>query len=217
MQPKDYDDFVMILGATAELLAPTRPLSNIAIGMWWNVMKPYDLPAVRQAFDRHMHNPDTGQFMPKPADILKMMSGSSQDSALVAWSKVDKAVRQVGTWESVAFDDAVIHRVLEDMGGWTMLGMKTDHDWPFVAKEFENRYRGYRIRNETPEYPPVMIGLAQAQNAQEKREIQPPVLIGDAPTAKLVMRGGTDQPLLGMTRADASCVGSLAAPQRMAA
>jgi len=217
MQPKDYDEFVMILGATAELLAPTRPLSNIAIGMWWNVMKPYDLTAVRQAFDRHMHNPDSGQFMPKPADILKMMTGSTQDSALVAWAKVDKAVRQVGTWESVAFDDALIHRVLMDMGGWTALGMKTEHEWPFVAKEFENRYRGYRVRNESPDYPPVLIGMAQAQNAQENREIQPPVLIGDEPTAKLVMQGGTDQPLLGMTRADASCVGLLTAPQRRAA
>ncbi|NYT68782.1 DUF6475 domain-containing protein [Pusillimonas noertemannii] len=217
MQPKDYDDFVMILGATAELLAPTRPLSNIAIGMWWNVMKPYDLPAVRQAFDRHMHNPDSGQFMPKPADILKMMTGSTQDSALAAWSKVDKAVRQVGTWESVAFDDALIHRVLEDMGGWTMLGMKTDHDWPFVAKEFENRYRGYRIRNETPEYPPVLIGLAQAQNAQENRESQAPVLIGDATTAARVMQGGTAQPRLGFERASAGDVALLAAPEQRAA
>lgn len=35
---------------------------------------------------------------------------------MVAWNKVDKAVRQVGAWTSVMFDDALIHRVISDMG-----------------------------------------------------------------------------------------------------
>lgn len=210
MQHNDYDDFVMILNATAELLAPTRPLSSVAISMWWNVMKPYDLPAVRQAFDRHMHNTDSGQFMPKPADILKMMQGTSQDSALVAWAKVDKAVRQVGTWESVAFDDPLIHHVLSEMGGWVALGTKLEKEWPFIAKEFENRYRGYKLRNEIPEYPRVMIGVYQAQNSQEGRESRAPILIGDAQTATHVMQGGTDRPMLSFARADLSNVALLA-------
>lgn len=217
MQPNDYDDFVLMLNATAELLAPARPLSAVAISMWWNVMRPYDLPAVRQAFDRHMRNPDAGQFMPKPADVLRMMTGSTQDSALVAWSKVDRAVRLVGTWESVAFDDALIHRVLADMGGWTALGMKTEHEWPFVAKEFENRYRGYRVRNESPEYPPVLVGIAQAQNSHENRESLPPVMAGDASAVKRVMHGGSNQPLLEFARADASDMALLAAPERRVA
>jgi hypothetical protein len=35
--------------------------------------------------------------------------------------------------------------VISDMGGWVLLGSKGDGDWPFIAKEFENRYRGYRM------------------------------------------------------------------------
>lgn len=179
----------------------SRELSAGVIAIYWSALSSYDLAAVRQAFDRHVKNPDTGQFMPKPADLIRMMVGSTQDGAMIAWTKVDKAVRSVGTYEDVVFDDALIHRVLQDMGGWVAFGTKTDDDWPFVAKEFENRYRGYRTRNESPEYPALMIGLAGAHNRCGAFEIAPPVLIGDPQKASSVLLGGTNKPLIGITRA----------------
>ncbi len=57
-----------------------------------------------------------------------MLGGSTQDAALAAWSKVDRAVREVGPYQSVAFDDALIHRVLFEMGGWIPLGSKTEDE-----------------------------------------------------------------------------------------
>ncbi len=146
---------------------------------------------------------DTGQFMPKIADIIRMLQGSSQDSALTAWSKVDKAVRQIGPYRSVVFDDALIHVVLHEMGGWSGLSRKTDDEWPFVAREFENRYRGFKSRGDIPAYPPKLLGISDSHNAQSEKTmgfIQPPMLIGDAAKAEQVMRGGTDRPLLGMTK-----------------
>jgi len=77
---------------------------------------------------RHLMNPDTGQFLPKPADIVRMLGGRTLDRALMAWAKVDKAVRQIGTYESVVFDDALIHRVLHEMGGWVGMGQKTENE-----------------------------------------------------------------------------------------
>jgi len=84
--------------------------------------------------------------MPKVADVIKMLQGSTQDSALTAWAKVDKAVRSIGTQMSVAFDDPLIHKVIQDMGGWLGLGQRQEAEWPFVAKEFETRYRGFKAR-----------------------------------------------------------------------
>lgn len=217
MQPHDYDEFTTLLNATAELLAPNRPMSSMAIRMWWSILQPYDLAAVRQALDRHMRNPDTGQFMPKPADVIRMMQGSTQDSAMVAWSKVDKGIRQVGTYASVVFDDPVIHRVIHDMGGWVALGTKTEHEWPFVAKEFENRYRGYRVRSETPEYPATLIGIAEAQNSQDGRQSQAPVLIGNSDKAKRVLLGGAESVQVGFERMSTEGMLALAAPKREAA
>jgi hypothetical protein len=113
---------------------------------------------------------------------------------MVAWSKVDKAVRQVGPYASVVFDDALIQRVLQDMGGWVLLNTKPDSEWPFVGNEFRTRYHGYRSRGEQPEYPKVLIGIAEAENVSKGRPAPDPVLIGDQMTAALVAKGGSEQP-----------------------
>lgn len=194
-----------------------QDISEFAGGVWWEAMKPFDLAAVTDALNRHCVNPDSGQFMPKPADVVKMLQGSSLDSAMVAWSKVDKAVRQVGTYATVVFDDPVIHRVIHEMGGWVKLGAKDEKEWPFVAKEFENRYRGYRVRNEVPEYPQSLIGIAEAQNAQNGIKSQPPVLIGNPQLATQVMIKGSDKPMVGFQRMTDADVLALAAPRREAA
>lgn len=201
MQTSDFDRFAELLAGVFELY--NREASPFALQVWWEAMRPYDLPAVQLAFSRHVQNPDTGQFPPKPADVIRMLGGTTQDSALRAWAKVDRAVRHVGTYASVAFDDPLIHRVLHDMGGWVGLGLKTEDEWPFVAKEFENRYRGYAMRNERPEYPPVLIGLAEADNARRGLKSDPPRLVGSAERAQQVMSGGTDRPLIGVATATA--------------
>jgi hypothetical protein len=109
-------------------------------------------------------------------------------------------VRQVGTYTDVVFDDALIHRVIQDMGGWIGFGLKDNDEWPFVAKEFENRYRGFKIRSETPEYPSILIGIATAHNTKQGFKASPPVLIGNELRAMQVMQGGTDKPSIGFKR-----------------
>jgi len=192
-------------------------LSTFVGSVWWTAMQPYDLAAVNDAMGRHCANPDTGQYLPKPADVVRMLQGSTQDSALVAWAKVDRAVRQVGTWQSVVFDDALIHRVLHDMGGWLALERNTEDDWPFVAKEFQNRYRGYRGRSERPDYPPVLVGATQAHNSRVGGGAPAPVLIGDAGQARAVLAGGTTSPLVGFSQVTRPELLALAAPNREAA
>jgi hypothetical protein len=176
-----------------------QDFSEFGLGLWWAALKNYDLAAILQGFERHMANPEQGKFMPKPADIIGMLQGSTLDVALVAWAKVDRALRGVGHYESVVFDDPLIHRVLQDMGGWVMLGNKTDDDWPFVAKEFENRYKGFRARSESPEYPSKLIGISEAANALASQPIAPPVLIGNPEKAKQVLLGGSNAPQLKFT------------------
>ena len=177
-----------------------KSVSAFALDVWWTALKPYDLQAIVDAFNRHLTNPDAGQFVPKPADIIRILQGSSQDSALRAWAKVDMAVRRIGTYCDVVFDDVLIHRVIQDMGGWIAFGSKGESEWPFVAKEFENRYRGFRSRGEHPEYLACLIGLTTAHNNKQGYKSDPPVLIGNEKMARQVWLGGLDQPVLGLTR-----------------
>ena len=204
METDDFDRFAELLGGVFELYG--REASPFAMQVWWEALRPFDFGAVRMAFSRHVQNPDVGQFPPKPADVLRMLGGTTQDKALQAWAKVDKAVRHVGTYQTVVFDDPLIHRVLHDMGGWVGLASKTEDEWPFVAKEFENRYRGYAMRNERPEYPPVLTGIAEADNVRRGLRSDPPRLIGDATKAEEVMQGGTRRPLIGFATASAQAL-----------
>lgn len=200
MTHTDYDTFVDMLQAIADLYG--RRLSEFSIGIYWSALKHVELAVFREAMNRHVTNPDNGQFMPKPADLIRMMQGSSQDKALLAWHKVDKAVRQIGTYSSVVFDDPLIHRVLHEMGGWISLGKKTEDEWPFVAREFENRYKGYAGRQELPEYQPVLIGIIEAENRKAGYPVEPPMLVGDANVAMAVMLAGTNKPALGIKQMD---------------
>lgn len=200
MQDNDYYEFVVYLNATAEMLSNGRVLSPKAIAMWWNLMKGYDLDAIRAAFDAHMRNPDTGQYMAKPADVVKMIDGRTEDSALNAWTKVDYAVRIVGPWRDLCFDDPLIHRVLVEMGGWVAVCDSDADEWPFISKEFVTRYRGYKIRNVQPPFEPVMIGSATPQNLRLGMRVEQPVLIGDPVRAAQVRESVPVEPMVRLTR-----------------
>lgn len=183
-------------------------ISRAVLGLYWEGLKHFDYSAVEKACWTHTQNPDTGMFMPRVADILRMVSGRTDDQAKVAWAKVDRAVRSVpGVGASVAFDDPLIHRVISDMGGWASFGSKTEDEWPFVAKEFENRYRGFRMRGEIPAYPHRLIGHYEAQNASSGQQARPETyLIGNKDAAIATIQGGATGPLLELGLVDASAL-----------
>lgn len=198
MERRDRKRLSHCLLAASEVYG--REVSEGVALVWWNALQGYEIEAVEAAFQRHLTSPDSGQFMPKPADIVRILAGTSQDGAMVAWAKVDKAVRTVGTYASVTFDDAIAMRVLQDMGGWIALGTKSLDDWPFVANEFRTRYVGYRQRGETPEHPSRLVGIAEADNVRRGLKGGEAVLIGDPLKARAIADGGTDRPAIGIQR-----------------
>lgn len=183
-----------------------QEISRAVMALYWEGLKQFDFAAVEKACWAHTQNPDTGMWMPKIADIVKMVSGRTDDQAKVAWAKVDRAVRSVpGTGASVAFDDPLIHRVIADMGGWSSFGTKSEDEWPFVAKEFETRYRGFRMRGEIPAYPPRLIGIYEAGNASSGQVARAETyLIGHQQTAIAVIKGGSDGHKLQLGMVDAA-------------
>lgn len=162
LRPNDKVEFSRVLNSCAAMYRVD--LSPDVVELWWNVLADYDLAAVKVALTKHLRNPDSGQFMPKPADVIRFMSGTTQDSALLAWAKVYKAVRLNGSWADVTFDDPTTHAVLQDMGGWIKLCQMLETDVPYRAKEFENRYRAYARLQDVPVAPKVLIGRETLHN-----------------------------------------------------
>jgi hypothetical protein len=189
MSPDQFDAFADLLRAVYGYYG--KDLSEDTLAIWWGGVKHMDLAAVRDALNRHVQNPDTGQFVPKIADIVKMGQGSTGNMALRAWTLVDQAVRTIGPYRSVTFDDRITMRVLQDMGGWAKFANTQEQEWPFVAKEFQNRYSGYRVRSEIPECPDHLVGIAEAQNVMNGMPLEPVMLIGNQDKAREIRLNGT--------------------------
>lgn len=177
-----------------------KELSDVSLAIWWESCKMFDLPAVQLALSRHVQSADTGQFLPKPADVAKMMGGTSLDSALLALAKLEQAQSQVGQWNSAIFDDPLIHAVVTEMGGWVEVCSCTAKTWEFRRNEFLNRYRGYAMRGEVPAFPGKLVGLADAENQQRGFGALPQhtMMIGDQKRCLEVARGGSALPRLPM-------------------
>lgn len=199
MNPNEIEEFTELLAGVHEFYG--KQMSSFSTDVWIQAMQGYDLAAIRDALGRHAMNPDSGQFMPKPADVVRMIDGGTADSALVAWSKFDKAVRSVGPYMSVAFDDPIIHRIIEDMGGWTSFDRKTEDEWPFIRNEFTTRYRGYSGRRVAVECKPKMLGMIDADRESKglPHDSKMLRLIGDQAKAAEVMRLGTSAPSIGIS------------------
>lgn len=166
-------------------------LTASAIELYWRVLERYPLTDVLEGLSRHLADPDAGQFMPKPADVIRNIDGSNDSQAMRAWTKAHKAAGRVGNYQTVVFDDWRIMAVIGDMGGWIAFCAITEDEAPFKAREFEKRYRGYR--DQRTDFPNKLIGRAEAHNSGEGHEVDPPVLIGDQDRARLVFERGSGE------------------------
>lgn len=157
----------------------------------------FPLQDIERALCRHLTNPDTGQYPPKPADIVRLIQGSSQTTSGEAWAKVDRAIRCVGNYRTVVFDDPKIHAAIDRLGGWQKISMTDEKEYPFLRNNFLKLYQGFTVQ--PPEtFPRKLIGTCEHENSQHDsfmrgRSKNEPVMIGDPERARLVYQGGGEQ------------------------
>jgi hypothetical protein len=184
MTHMDMTEFVKLMTSLGILYG--KPMSEQLIDIYWQALQAFSF---REAFNAHVRNPDTGQYLPKPADVVRYIEGSGITQALQAWSQVVRTIRSVGCYESVVFDDPIIHAVIEDMGGWLQLCKVTEKDLPFRAQEFEKRYQGY-IVHPPHQFPKQLAGLIESCNHLQGYPKEDPLLIGDIAQAHQIYQQG---------------------------
>lgn len=207
MTSSDYQNFVEMLIGLSETYGRKQP-TPAAVDIYFNALAHYSIEEVAHGFNLHFRNPDCGQFFPKPADVIRALDGGSGTKADQAWTKVESAIRRVGSWDTVVFDDAVTHAVIADMGGWIALCSVSEDELPFRRNEFVRRHRSYNGRK-LDNYPRKLIGAAEAHNSREGHDIDPPVMIGKPEVAALVYQGGSDSSSVGITQMSTKQIGSL--------
>lgn len=185
-----------------------KHVSDGMLDVVFNALSGYSLQDIRKGLSGHVKNPDSGQFPPKPADVIKHLEGSSQSSAGEAWAKVDYAIRCVGNYRSVVFDDPKIHAAIERLGGWVKIAMTSNEEYPFLQNHFLKLYQGFTVQ--PPEaFPRKLLGACEHQNSQHSsfhrgRAMDEPAMIGNPDKARQVYQGGSDQGVAKITHQGAA-------------
>jgi hypothetical protein len=144
-------------------------------------LQQFELVDIQRAVLQHATNPDTGQFPPKTADIIRQIEGGSNERAVEAWTKLERAVTQVGPWKPIVFDDARIHAAIEEMGGLTVFCRATLDEWNILRSWFLKSYQAL-LRQSLTRYPAII--WAEGGRRSEL------VFIGDETKARQVLSGG---------------------------
>lgn len=156
-----------------------QPVSEFTLAVWWEACHSFELEQVRKALSGHATDPDRGQFAPKPADVVRLLRGTTVDRAAVAWGMVMQAISSAGAYQDVDFGDPATHAAIHDMGGWPKVCRSDLKELGFVQHRFTEAHRAYSARG-VASCPLVLAGDRSPDAEYEKRglPIPKPVLIG---------------------------------------
>ena len=132
--------FATLLIATAELYG--KELSPIAINLYYEVLKNYSNEQVNKAFNFVIRT-NKYNCLPKPAEVIEAIEGKEDERAIVAWQGIIEAIRNYGYYQSIEFEDKIIHVCIDHLGGWMWLCGQTRDELKFIGKDFVRLYRTF--------------------------------------------------------------------------
>ncbi len=169
-----------------------QDLSTFALSVWWQACQTFDFEQISRALTAHAMDPERGQFPPKPADLVRVLSGTATDRAAIAWGKAHEAMGSVGAYTDVVFDDPAIHAVIEDLGGWPKLCRTELKDLGYMQHRFTESYRAYVGRGQF-DYPRRLGGDRSPDSEYLKVGLQlpRPAMVGNPQACRKVYQQGS--------------------------
>lgn len=145
MTDNDRQSFAEALIAMGESQKRKEPVSDAMAEFYFMALRDYPWGIVQAAMvDFCKQSP----FFPAPAEVLEVIRGRGrkiEDAAFEEAAKVLDAVRRVGCYSSVEFDDQVTTAVIErNYGGWVQLGEQLNvAEVKWFLKDFRAAYEAF--------------------------------------------------------------------------
>ena len=118
-----------------------KKITGGLIKIYWETLRQYSDEQVANAVTSHVR---TGTFFPRPADLIKLIDGTSEENAHEAWAEV---MRQLTDFASAKFDPAT-EKAVQAMGGAEYLSHMSYRDLEFKKKGFVDYYESITDRQE---------------------------------------------------------------------
>lgn len=175
MGNKDRKSFMEVLISTGELYE--KHISDTLMELYFNILSPYSIEDIKRGISGHIRDKKSGQFFPKPADIIRALEGSDDCLSMAKWCEVRKAIQKHGAYKSVTFDDPVIMTCIDRMGGWVAVASVLTSEIGYREQEFMTLYARYSKFpvEDVPKYLPGIIEVSNRQFGAD--EIPEPILI----------------------------------------
>ena len=157
MTENDRKELAKILSFIAEGLG--AEMTKGKHQFYFAALSDLDLKDIKKAAN---HIARTATFFPKPAEFRKFINGDIETAVIGAWEKMLKAKSRAGQYQSVKFDDPVIHGVVKLMGGWaSVCNMEDYKEEKWQRVDFEKIYKA--IQDQKGGHPEHVKGLAELQ------------------------------------------------------
>lgn len=159
---KDKKAFMEFMNLEGEI--HKKELSELIIETYWKILAPFTDEECKKVF---LEIVKYSKFFPKPYDLLIRLEGKQGDRAIQAWLATRKAIKEKGYYDSVKFDDPVIHSVIQAMGGWMQLSEELPasfEDSQWYEKEF---IRLYNLFSRKWDHPKYLMGCFEIESNEE--------------------------------------------------
>ena len=161
MTTSDFERFGRALRAVAEGIG--EAITTERVMLYFKRLDRFDIDTVERALGQGQ---DRWKFFPKIPEILEAIEGSPDDRALTAWTRVENALERVGSYQSVTFDDPILHATICQMGGWATAWeweRLDERDYGFKRLEFTRLY-GHFLRVGVPRPIAYLPGQHESEN-----------------------------------------------------
>ena len=167
MTNNDRPAFAALMKAMGETFGNTAP-SKEKVELFFQAMSDLSIEQLKTAVLSLINTRTITSTFPVPGEIRAALSGGDK-AAMIALDKAEKAASHIGAYDSVVFDDPVIHMVIDSMGGWPKFCVPDDdQDWHWHQKEFKRLYDAF---SKTPrQCPRVLAGRSGLVNGSNGRE-----------------------------------------------
>lgn len=162
MDKKDKKRFAQLLVAISELFE--KNLSTPVLNIYFKALEKFSIQQVENALQKVVVS---CKFFPKPVEIIELIGegpGLLEDIAQVQADTVVNAIRRIGAYQTVRFNDPVTTAVIQNcFGGWIMMCAElVEEKELWLRKDFVKYYQSYSRQNIRS--PDKLIGIIEADN-----------------------------------------------------
>jgi len=181
MNMKDFNEGFLALCEMTDK-TPSKPYTKF----YYEAVKHLDVKEWEKSIAHVIQNRKYTN-MPMPAEILEHAQGDPEDAAILAIQKLENAMREVGAYDSVKFDDPVLMVLVSGAeGGWPGLCQMPLDDWKFEKPRLIKAYKALAMRGVRGDIK-HLAGISERANGEAFPEWEPTVhLIGDEGQIKML-------------------------------